>query len=61
MFLEVFFAQGIIVNKSLFNNFSSLNSISDLKEICMLIEKLSYKYMDEFLQKKVSIFTTMDK
>ena len=61
MFLEVFFAQGILVSKDIFHNQNSSNAISDLKEVCQQIEKLALKYIDEYLQRKVSIFNTINK
>ena len=61
MFLEVFFAQGVLVSKDIFHNQNSSNLISDLKEVCQQIEKLALKYIDEYLQRKVSIFNTINK
>lgn len=32
-----------------------------MKEVCEQIEKLAFKYIDEYLQRKVSIFNTINK
>lgn len=34
MFLEVFFAQGILVSKDIFHNYNKPNSELELKDVC---------------------------